>query len=115
MAANPLHVPRQTLELETHQSPEETMVLCHGRIIAETTNKLREEVKVLVPYTKRLVLDLSDVAYMDSAGLGALVGIYISAKRAGCELKLINLSDRVMELLRITKVASVFNEYGGYL
>ena len=55
------------------------------------------------------MLDLTDVSYMDSSRLGALVGLYVSAKRAGKQLKLINLSDRVRDMLRVTNLLSVFD------
>ena len=70
--------------------------------------------KGLIPQTKRLVLDLSDVAYMDSSGLGAVVGVYVTAKKAGCNLQLINLSRRVRELLGMTHLLSVFETTGQY-
>ena len=49
------------------------------------------------------MLDLTDVNYIDSSGLGALVSVYLSAKRRHCDLKLINLNQRLQELFRITK------------
>jgi len=45
---------------------------------------------------------------MDSSGLGAIVGLYVSAKRQGCALRLINLNQRLKELFRITKLAKIF-------
>jgi anti-anti-sigma factor len=58
----------------------------------------------VLPDNKIVVLDLSNVTHMDSAGLGALVGLWISAKKGGRELKLVSLSDRIRELLRLTKL-----------
>jgi anti-sigma B factor antagonist len=60
----------------------------------------------------RVILDLTDLGYMDSSGLGTLVGLYISAKKAGCELQLINLSPRIRELLGVTHLLSVFETCG---
>jgi anti-anti-sigma factor len=62
----------------------------------------------------RAVVDLSGVSYMDSSGLGTLVTLYISAKKAGKTFKLLKMSDRVAELLRIGKLASIFDGYGQY-
>jgi anti-anti-sigma factor len=97
------------------KSGDTVTVRCHGRLVTETTSILREEVRSLIPQFKTVVLDLTDLKYMDSSGLGTLVGLYVSAKRAGTQLKLINLSDRIKELLRITHLASVFEGYGEYL
>jgi anti-sigma B factor antagonist len=69
---------------------------------------LQTAVRNLIPESKRVVLDLTDVTYMDSSGLGAIVGIYLSARRQKRELKLINLNQRVKELFRITNMAKIF-------
>ena len=61
------------------------------------------------------MLDLTDISYMDSSGLGAIVGVYLSAKRQHCELKLINLNQRLQELFRITKLATVFEGHEDFL
>ncbi len=114
MAANPIF-PSPSLTLEMQKSGDTVTVQCHGKLVAETTSTLREEVRTLIPQFKTVVLDLTDLKYMDSSGLGALVGLYVSAKRTGTQLKLINLSDRIKELLRITHLASVFEGYGEYL
>jgi anti-anti-sigma factor len=58
-------------------------------------------------------LDLTDVSSIDSSGLGALVGL--SARRQQCELKLINLNQRLKELFRITKLAAVFEGHEEWL
>lgn len=106
MAANPIPLP--DLSLETVRSPEETLVRCTGRVTSSTSATLTTTVRALIPQTQRLVLDLTDVTYLDSSGLGALVGIYVSARRQECELKLINLNERLKQLLRITHLAKVF-------
>jgi len=92
-----------------------TVLYCSGRLTSETSDALKSEVKKLLPNTKRIVVDLSHVEHMDSSGLGTVLATYISAKSAGCELKLVNLSQRVKELLQLTRLASVFEAYGEYL
>lgn len=114
MAADPV-IPFPSLTLDTQNSGETATVLCHGKIVANTAATLQKEVRRLIPEFKTIVLDLTDVSYMDSSGLGSLVGLYVSAKRAGKQLKLINLSDRVRDMLRITNLLSVFEGYGEYL
>ena len=66
------------------------------------------EVKQLIPNHKRIVLDLSELAQMDSMGLGTLARLYVSAKAAGCDLQLVNLGARVRQLLGTTNMLSVF-------
>lgn len=106
MAANPIPLPE--LSLETVRNPEETLVRCTGRITSTTTTTLLTTVRTLIPHSQRLVLDLTDVTYLDSSGLGALVSIYVSARRQECELKLINLNARLKQLFRITHLAKIF-------
>jgi anti-sigma B factor antagonist len=113
MAANP--IPISELTLETLRTPEETIVHCSGKITSSTTALLQSTVRALIPETESVVLDLTDVSYMDSSGLGAIVGLYLSAKRQHCALKLINLNQRLKELFRLTKLSSVFEGHEDYL
>lgn len=113
MAANPS--PISELNLETTRTPEETIVRCSGKITLGSSAVLQTTVRVLIPQTKCVVLDLTDVSYMDSFGLGAIMGLYFSAKRQHCGLKLINLNQRLQELFRITKLAAVFEGHGDFL
>jgi anti-sigma B factor antagonist len=76
---------------------------------------LRQTVKPLIPQTKRLVLDLTELAHMDSSGLGVLVGLYVSARSAGCQLQLINLNQRIRQLLGMTHLLSAFEACGKYM
>ena len=99
-----------TLNLHTYAWEDATVVRCTGRLTAETSPHLKTEVKALLPHKRRL--DLSELGYMDSSGLGTLVALYISAKGAKCEMQLLNLSPRIRELLSITNVLSVFESCG---
>jgi anti-sigma B factor antagonist len=86
-----------------------TTIVCHGRVTSETSGQLKEVVKPLIPLGGRIALDLTDVSYMDSSGLGALVGLKVSALREGyCKLELVNLSQRVKELLRLSNLTQLF-------
>lgn len=96
------------LKLEVVKAPEGILVRCTGKINSTTSGMLRTEVRALIPEAKRLVLDLTDVTYMDSSGLGVLVGLYVTAKGQNCELKVIHLNQRLQELFRLTKLASIF-------
>jgi anti-anti-sigma factor len=105
-------IPTLSLNLHTYAWEDATVVRCTGRLTAETSPQLKTEVKALLQQKRRLILDLSELGYMDSSGLGTLVGLYISAKGAKCELQLHNLSPRIRELLSITNVLSVFETCG---
>jgi len=61
--------------------------------------------------TPRIVLNLSDVTYIDSGGLGTLVGVYSSARAAGADIKLTGLGQRLRDVLQITKLATVFQVF----
>jgi anti-sigma B factor antagonist len=113
MAANPLPTP--TLTLATEKTPTEATVRCSGRITTENADQLRDTARKLIAENKRLVLDLSDVSYLDSSGLGMIVGVYISAKKARCRLKLINLSPRVKEIFTLTRLDEALAGHEEYL
>jgi len=113
MAADPV-VPSPSLHLETKKSGDTVTVLCYGRVVNDTTLILQNEVRQLInqPEFKKVIIDLSDVNYMDSSGIGALVGLFVTSKRAGKKLQLINLKDRIRELLRVANLLNIFEGYG---
>jgi len=88
------------------------VVHCHGRLVAGVTNLLYTGVIDLIPDTKRIILDLSDLKHTDSMGLGTLVRLYVSAKAAGSSLELMHLSKQIQHLLGITNMLSVFTVIG---
>ncbi len=92
------------LDVAIDRTPTEIIVHCTGRITADTTELLRTTAKPLLSQGERVALDLANVSYVDSAGLGTLVGLYTSAKAASCQFKLINLDRRLKELLSVTQL-----------
>lgn len=100
MAQTPLATPE--LKLEVAATPEETLVRCIGKMTFTSTGALQTELRRLIPETKRLVLDLAEMTYLDSFGLGVLVGAHLSAKRQQRHLKLINMSPQALQLVQIT-------------
>lgn len=113
MAAHPVPVPLSTLEIDFRIPDDGTPTLvCRGRITSETSDMFKAEVKKWVPRSRLVVVDLSKVTYIDSSGLGTLLATYISAKSAGCNLKLINLTQHIKELLHLTRLSSVFESWG---
>ena len=102
MAQGPVATPELKLEVVT--ASEETLVRCIGKMTYTSSGVLQSTARELIPKTKRLVLDLAEMTYLDSFGLGALVGVYLSAKRQQCHLKLINMSPQVQHLVQITNL-----------
>jgi anti-sigma B factor antagonist len=110
MAASP-SVPN-LLQLTTEQGAEQITVRCTGRVTSETANDFQETVRELIPKTKRLVLDLTGIDYIDSSGLGALVNVYMHATRSECLVELSNPKQRIRDLFKLTKLSSVFEGSG---
>jgi anti-sigma B factor antagonist len=83
---------------------------CNGRIVfGDESSLLREEVRTAIrDGAKRIVLNLGDVSYIDSGGLGTLVALHTTAHNAGGTIKLANLTPRVGDLLQVTKLLTVF-------
>ena len=78
-------------------------------MVSETTSEMKGVVKPLIPQGGRIVVDLSDVDYMDSSGLGALVGLKASAINQGlCILEFVNMTPRIIELVRLTHLTQLF-------
>jgi len=72
---------------------------------------LRDTVKQLIQENKRIILNLGEINYIDSGGLGTLVALYTSAASTGASIKLANLTKRVGDLLQVTKLLTVFEVY----
>ncbi|MGA3088432.1 MAG: STAS domain-containing protein [Terriglobales bacterium] len=113
MTAHP--PPTPNLALASEITPTETIVRCSGRITMENAHQLRDTARQLIAQSKRLVIDLSDVSYLDSSGLGTIVGVYISASKARCQLKFVNLSPRVKEIFTLTRLDEALAGHEEYL
>ena len=102
-----------TLSLSTRELEHATVVDLSGRIVfGEEANLLREKVKkILTEKHRPVVLNLQDVKYVDSAGVGCLVGLYTSAQSAGTELRLACPSPKVEHVLKITKLLPVLGAF----
>ena len=88
------------------------VVDCHGRIVfGEETAELRDQVKAQITSGSRIILNLADVTYIDSGGLGTLVALYTTARNAGGAVKLARLTQRVGDLLQVTKLLTVFEVF----
>ena len=89
------------------------VVALDGRIVlGEESNALREKVKSLIAAgKKKIVLNMNNIKFIDSAGLGTLVAAHHSAKTQGASLKLCHLGNKFQEVLQITKLLTVFDVY----
>src|SRR5436853_7795026 len=84
------------LKIETHVADGVTIVSCHGRIMfGEEATSLRETLKKVLSSNRHIVLNLAGVTYVDSGGLGTLVGVYSSARAGGADIKLTGLGQRL--------------------
>jgi anti-sigma B factor antagonist len=94
--------------MESRVEDRIVVVKCVGRVDLDYASDLNKEVRRLIPRARRIVLDLDGVSFMDSAGLGTIVGLYASAKSAGVELQLVHLPQQVRRLLELTSLLSLF-------
>ena len=100
-----------TMKASSRQVDNVTIVDLSGRItLGEGSVVLRETVKDLVSKGRnRILLNLGDVTYIDSSGIGELVSAFTSVRNQGGELKLLKLTKKVHDLLQITKLYTVFD------
>ncbi len=100
------------LRITTRTKDGVLVVDCIGRIVfGEESSLLRETVRQAVTENNRIVLNLGEVNYIDSGGLGTLVALRITAQNAGGTIKLTNLTKRVGDVLQVTKLLTVFDVY----
>ena len=101
------------LKIANHTVEGITVLECSGRIVfGDEAAALREQVKDLVAKGKKqIVLNLAGVTYIDSGGLGTLVALYTTARNAGGAIKLAALTQRVGDLLQVTKLLTVFEVF----
>jgi anti-sigma B factor antagonist len=101
-----------SLKIETRQAEGVTILSPQGRIVfGEEAAAFREHLKRVLGSTRQIVVNLSGVSYIDSGGLGTLVGVYSSARAAGADIKLTGLGQRLRDVLQITKLVTVFEVY----
>jgi anti-anti-sigma factor len=103
-----------SFQLQTHRNNEAVTVECCGKLTFEHTPQLRNKVRSLMPDEKRIILDLKEVPFMDSSGLGVLVTLYVSCRSRNCKLELVNVSPALRSLLGMTNLLSLFEQAGRY-
>jgi anti-sigma B factor antagonist len=100
-----------SMKLNTRQVDGVTILDLSGRItLGEGSVQLRDAIRdLLAKGSKLILLNLADVNYIDSSGIGELVSAYTTVRNQGGELKLLNLTKKVHDLLQITKLYTVFD------
>lgn len=101
------------LKMTSREVDGVSVLALDGRIVlGEESNALREKVKSLIAEgKKKTVLNMNNVTFIDSAGLGTLVALHHSARSNGAQLKLCHLGTKFREVLQITKLLTVFDVY----
>ena len=101
------------LEVNERQAGDVTILDMSGAVrIGEGSVALRDAIRGLADVgKKKILLNLAGVNYVDSTGIGELIANYTTVSRQGGQLKLLNLTDRIQNLLVITKLLTVFDTY----
>jgi len=102
------------MSLDIRETEREGVIILalKGRLTVGEASSIREKVnEVLAKSLSKLILDLSEVDYIDSTGLGSMVICYTTIKKAGGALKLVNLNKRNIELLLLTKLHTIFEVF----
>jgi anti-sigma B factor antagonist len=108
-------VPSPQLKLDVEKTAVETSVRCTGRITSTTAEFLKTTVRPLIPGAKRIVMVLTNVSFLDSSGLGTIVGLWVTAKKANCELKLVKANQKIIDLFLMSNLASILEGHEEYL
>jgi anti-anti-sigma factor len=104
------------ISFEVEESEDEnkwhtTRIRCQGRLVGANAAQLKDLVKPMIARGGRIIVDFAGLEYVDSSGLGALVGLKVSAINQGlCRLEIDNLSPRIRELLSITNLLQLFSK-----
>jgi anti-sigma B factor antagonist len=100
------------LKMETDISGDVVILYCAGRLVfGDETAAFRERIKNILLGTQQIVVNLSGIEYIDSGGLGTLVGMLASTRNRHGEIKLVRPSERVADLLQRTRLHTVFKSY----
>ena len=103
------------MELKIYESDRKILIRFHGRIVLDECDRLKSTIVPMIsPQVTNLFLDLSGVEFIDSAGLGALVGIKVSSNKHRTRLALLNPSRGVSDILMVSKLDSIFDIITGH-
>ncbi len=101
------------MTIDTRNVNAITILELHGKVtIGEGSREIREKTRELLDSgNKDILLNLGDVSYVDSSGIGELVSSYTTVTNQGGQFKLLHLTKKIRELLAITKLLTVFDSY----
>jgi anti-sigma B factor antagonist len=103
---------RSTMKISNRQIADVTILDVSGRVVAGESALLRDSVRGLIACgEKNIVLNLAEVPYIDSAGIGELVSALVAVRRESGRLALLNLTRRVRDVLQIVKLLTVFQVF----
>ena len=102
-----------SLKINIRETADATILDMSGRItLGDALAELRDSIReALAGDQKNILLNLAEVSYIDSSGLGQLIGSYATVTNRGGQMKLLNLQKRVHDLMQITKLVTVFETY----
>jgi anti-sigma B factor antagonist len=102
-----------SLDITTSEIDGISVLALNGRIVlGEESNLFRQKVKGMIgDGKKKIILNMANVTYIDSAGLGILVAAHVSAKKEGAALHLSNLGNKFHDVLQLTRLLTIFSVY----
>ena len=102
-----------SLTINVRETPEAVILDLNGRItLGESLTEFRDSIReALAGDRQNILLNLADVGYIDSSGLGQLISSYASITNKGGQMKLLNLQKKVHDLMQVTKLLTVFESY----
>jgi anti-anti-sigma factor len=104
--------PKLSFSMRPEDYGDSAAFFCSGGLTLETADSLKDEVKKWIPGRKQIALDFQGVNRMDSSGIGALIALYIHAKKQNCEFFLVNYSESIRDLLGMTHLLSILEAHG---
>ena len=104
----PEEAPAQTFTFDIERNGDAAVVKCHGRLVSGVGDEFYQAVKPVLSETKAVTIDLADLTYIDSMGLGTLVRIYAHARSVSCKVTLLHLGKQVRNVLSMTNLLAVF-------
>jgi anti-anti-sigma factor len=107
MAFEPFHY--EMTESQDERGWLTTTIHCHGKIVSENTSEVRSLVQPLIERGGHIILNFSDLQFLDSSGLGTIVSLKVSSINRGlCKLDLVKLTPRIEKLLLLTNLFELF-------
>jgi len=98
--------------VHSYESGNGLVVECHGKLTSDHAVQFRDAVRKFIAGHKTILLDMKGVPQMDSAGLGAVATIYVSARTRGCKVQVVNASEQIRKLFSVTNLLLLFEDAG---